>query len=77
MQVWWTWLVSAFKLDVLLFFIRVIGGGAIRYPAFVSRLSELEELTCWDVVKVLPEAGNSVEGMGYVVGEVVGFESVT
>ncbi|KAI3376772.1 hypothetical protein L3Q82_000368 [Scortum barcoo] len=42
----------------------------------VSSQEELEKLTRRHAVKVLPQAGCSVEEVGYAVGEVVGFESV-
>ncbi|KAI3365345.1 hypothetical protein L3Q82_010129, partial [Scortum barcoo] len=42
----------------------------------VSSQEELEKLTRRHAVKVLPQAGCSVEEVGSAVGEVVGFESI-
>ncbi|KAI3377443.1 hypothetical protein L3Q82_008422 [Scortum barcoo] len=52
------------------------GGGQSGVMPVVSSQEELEKLTRRHAVKVLPQAGCSVEEVGSAVGEVVGFESV-
>ncbi|KAI3365139.1 hypothetical protein L3Q82_010107, partial [Scortum barcoo] len=54
------------------------GGGGVQSGVMpvVSSQEELEKLTRRHAVKVLPQAGCSVEEVGSAVGEVVGFESV-
>ncbi|KAI3358279.1 hypothetical protein L3Q82_003277 [Scortum barcoo] len=52
------------------------GGGQSGVMPVVSSQEELEKLTRRHAVKVLPQAGCSVEEVGSAVGEVVGFESI-
>ncbi|KAI3352703.1 hypothetical protein L3Q82_020166, partial [Scortum barcoo] len=54
----------------------VVGGVQSGIMPVVSSQEELEKLTRRHAVKVLPQAGCSVEEVGSAVGEVVGFESV-
>ncbi|KAI3370935.1 hypothetical protein L3Q82_023490 [Scortum barcoo] len=62
--------------DVFFFLVVVVVGGQSGIMPIVSSQEELEKLTRRHAVKVLPQAGCSVEEVGYAVGEVVGFESV-
>ncbi|TWW59348.1 hypothetical protein D4764_06G0008780 [Takifugu flavidus] len=52
---------------------KKVAMGTINYG---TAHAEFEKLTRRHAVKVLPEAGVSVEEVSYAVGEVVGFESV-
>ncbi|KAI3359133.1 hypothetical protein L3Q82_002590 [Scortum barcoo] len=52
-------------------------GGQSGVMPVVSSQEELEKLTRRHAVKVLPQAGCSVEEVGSAVGEVVGFESAS
>ncbi|KAI3359176.1 hypothetical protein L3Q82_002603 [Scortum barcoo] len=58
------------------FGVGVVVGGQSGVMPVVSSQEELEKLTRRHAVKVLPQAGCSVEEVGSAVGEVVGFESV-